>query len=237
MLLEIRDLRVKYGNVEVLHGIDLAVQRGGDRRHPGGQRGGQIDDADGHQRHRASPRPDRSNSTAKPLHKLPGPRRRQRGRHPGARGKAHLRHPHRRGKPHPGRLRAPRCRTDRKDPAVDLRALPHPEGAQRSAGRHAVRRRAADARHRPGPHGQAEDPAPRRALARSGAASGEGHLPDTRADQQGGVTIVLVEQNARRPPSNSPTAAMSWKSGASSSEDSAAALLANPEVQKAYLGG
>ncbi|HEX7598032.1 MAG TPA: ATP-binding cassette domain-containing protein, partial [Polyangia bacterium] len=28
MLLEIRDLRVKYGNVEVLHGINLSVKEG-----------------------------------------------------------------------------------------------------------------------------------------------------------------------------------------------------------------
>lgn len=53
---------------------------------------------------------------------------------------------------------------------------------------------------------------------------------------QSGVTIVFVEQNARLALSW-PTGGMFWKPAGSLLEDSAKGLLANPEVQKAYLGG
>jgi branched-chain amino acid transport system ATP-binding protein len=51
-----------------------------------------------------------------------------------------------------------------------------------------------------------------------------------------GVTIVLVEQNARAALKLAHRGYI-MEVGNIVLEDSAAALLANPEVQKAYLGG
>ena len=90
-------------------------------------------------------------------------------------GRTHLRRPDRRGKPavrsvHPAR--APFCAQCRKSVLL----FPETPGkAQPARGLH-VRRRAADAGHRPGRHGPAQAPAPGRTISGPGPASGRGNF-------------------------------------------------------------
>ena len=71
-----------------------------------------------------------------------------------------------------------------------LQPVPPAEGAGPAEGRHPVRRRAADAGHRPGPHVQPQDPAHGRAVHGPGAGAGG---PDLRHHQGA--------QRPRAPPS------------------------------------
>src|SRR5262249_11415911 len=76
--------------------------------------------------------------------------------------------------------------------------LPDPQGATEATGRDPLRRRAADARHRPGAHVAAEALAPRRAVARPGP---NGRAQDLRGDpgpEQGGG--VGAPGGTERPP-------------------------------------
>ncbi len=118
-----------------------------------------------------------------------------------------------------------------------LAPVPAPEGALRPARRHHVRRRAADARHRPCADEQAAAAAARRAVAGPGAdhhpADLRHHRTAARAD---GVTVFLVEQNANQAlQAGRPRLCAGKRSHRL--QDTGADLLANPQVRKAYLGG
>ena len=76
-----------------------------------------------------------------------------------------------------------------------LRALPRPARAPRSGRRHAVGRRAADARHRARDDARAEDHPARRADRGADAAHGRADPRDHPRAPREGVAILLVEQN------------------------------------------
>ena len=89
---------------------------------------------------------------------------------------------------------APRISTG---PGARLRAVPAAQAAHAPARRHAVGRRAADARHRPRADEPAAPAAARRTVARPRAAD---RAPDLRrhlaTQPRDGLTVFLVEQNA-----------------------------------------
>src|SRR6185503_8660497 len=127
---------------------------------------------------------------------------------PGAGAPPHLRRPHGARQPGAGRLRpAPRRRLlapSRGGRGGRVRALPGAAPAERPARGHALRRRAADAGDRPGPHDPPAPPALRRALPRSGpAAGGRHHHPARGAERAAGPALrgsrVRAGSGARGP--------------------------------------
>ena len=88
-------------------------------------------------------------------------------------------------KPRP-RLLPPRAAAPRAEPRARVRDLPAPRRAAAPERRHALRRRAADARDRPRPDGRAEAADPRRAFARPLAAAGRGAVRADHAHQRRG---------------------------------------------------
>ena len=117
-----------------------------------------------------------------------------------------------------------------------LRPVPPAEGAGPAEGRDPVRRRAADARHRPGPHVRPQDPAHGRTL--HGPRAGAGG-PDLRHHQElqrpAGTTILLVEQNALMALSIAHRGYV-LQTGQIVLTDTGQNLKANDMVRKAYLG-
>src|SRR6201999_314008 len=71
-------------------------------------------------------------------------------------------------------------------PEPRVRAVPAPGRTPGAEGRDDVRRRAADARHRPGDDGPAEDPPARRVVDGHIARAHRAHLRDDRGDQPAG---------------------------------------------------
>ena len=130
---------------------------------------------------------------------LPGHERVELGHLPGARGPGHLPGHDRAGEPRDGRLRPDRAPQASVDDDLErvFDALPPPGRAAQADGRHAVRRRAADARHRPG----ADGPTPSCCCSTSRRWAWRRMLVAqifsiiTEINRQG-TTVLLVEQNA-----------------------------------------
>ena len=153
-LLEVDDIHTYYGNIEALKGISLDGRGGRDRHADRLQRRRQVDDAAldlgahaaarGHDPLRR--RGDRARSPPQEIVQL-GISQSPEGRHCFPRMTvrenldlgAYLR----------------RDERDRRGPRARLRAVPAPQGARAPEGGHDVRRRAADARHRPRADGPA----------------------------------------------------------------------------------
>ena len=159
-VLELRRVHAAYGQIEVLHGIDLAVALGRGARTPRPQRRGQVDDAQGGER------PDGAHQglfpRARASRQRHCARRAGAGRplHPSRRPR-HLPQPHRHREPAADDL----CRGvafARRE--ARLHPLPPPGRAPPPGGRDALGRRATDAGH--GAHAErgARRPAARRDL-------------------------------------------------------------------------
>ena len=117
-----------------------------------------------------------------------------------------------------------------------LELFPRLQGAVQAAGRHAVRRRAADARDRPGADGQAAPAAARRAVDGPGAADRRADLRDRPRDQPAAASPCCW--SSRTPPRRWrwPTAATCWRPARSCSTGTGAELLADDRIRAAYLG-
>ena len=124
-------------------------------------------------------------------------RARAQGPRHGPRGPRRLRGAHHRRKSRDGRVHPHRQGCDRRGRRASVRALPAPQGAPAADGRHAVGRRAADARDGSRADVEAEAPATGRAVDGTGAAQGAeglrdraqgfgrgGHHPADRAERQ-----------------------------------------------------
>ena len=114
--------------------------------------------------------------------------------------------------------------------------FPRLQGARAPEGGHDVRRRAADAGHRPGADGASPScccsTSPRWASPRSWWSASTRR---SREINQQGTTILLVEQNANFALEVS-TRGYVLETGQVALSDRSDALRDNPEVQKAYLG-
>ena len=184
-LLELRDVEARYGAIRALHGVSLDGRRGRGRRAPRRERRRQDDDAArdlrlGPQDGRRSP------STGKSIARAcagggRAPRHRAR-----ARGPRPLRRADGLGEPPHGRVRPRRAQDVQAGGAARARLLPLARGAQRPAGGHAERRRAADARARPRARLAAAPADARRAVARARADGRQGALRDRQAPERGG---------------------------------------------------
>ena len=102
--------------------------------------------------------------------------------------------------------------------------------------RHAVRRRAADARHRPLPDGRAGSGDVRRAVARSRADRGAERAARPCATSIARASPACWWSRTWRSRSSSPAAPMCWRTAASRSPAAARELLADDRVRQAYLG-
>ncbi len=122
-------------------------------------------------------------------------------------------------------------------PRPHLHAVPGPGRAARPDGRHAVRRRAADAGDRPR-HGLGAAPvAARRAVDGAGADDRRHDLrPDRRAAPGGRADDPARSSSASPKRSNPAITAMFSKPAASSSKARTATLMADDRVRRAYLG-
>ena len=110
--------------------------------------------------------------------------------------------------------------------------VPAPAGTRETNRRHAVRRRTADARHRPRADEQAEISDARRTVARHRAAAGENHFRKNCRDQPGAGPDHFARGAKRESRAgNLPVSAMFWKPAKSSLRDNSAALRQNPKVR------
>src|SRR5436190_2095517 len=159
-------------------------RRGRDRRRPRGERGRQDDDPARDLEHRPPRRRDPLRRQ-EPRSARPGGRRSARHRPP-ARRPRNVRRAQRLGEPPPRRIHASRARQGRLRAGTDV--LPVARGAPQPAGRHAQRRRAADARARTCLHAAAAPAPPRRALARPRAAARHRDLPHRQGPERAGGT-------------------------------------------------
>ena len=197
MLLEVEDLHVHYGKIEALTGHLDRGRRGRDRHADRRERRRQDDDpedalraAPGH--HRAL-----SGSTARTSPACPGTSAcvlgicqapEGRGIFPGMTVMENL---------EMGTYARRSGRTTTPTSTGCSTLFPRLAERRTAVGRHAVRWRAADARHRPGADGAAAAAAARRAVdgARAAARSSRSSRSSTEINEQG-TTVLLVEQNA-----------------------------------------
>ena len=154
VVLRLTDVNTYYGAIHALQGIDLEVRRGEIVTLIGANGAGKtttLRTISG----LLHPRQGRSSSTGEDIATSPPHELVTRGHRPCARGPADLLPPDRATRT--CRWAASPAPKAENDEQVDarLRAVPAAQGAARPEGRHAVGRRAADARHRPG----ADDPA------------------------------------------------------------------------------
>lgn len=105
-----------------------------------------------------------------------------------------------------------------------------------ASGAHHERGRAANGGHRPRPHVRARRAAAGRAFAGSFALDGVRAVQALEQVRKADVTILLVEQNARRSLQLSDRGYL-LEQGRIVERNSAAALLDDEAVRKAYLGG
>ena len=196
VLLDVVDLQVRYGAITAIKGISFSVREGEIVALLGRERRGQDDDAEDRVGHAPARRPGRSRFAGQRIDGIPPHRlinlgvcHVPEGRHvfPRMTVEENLR---------PGRVPVPR--PGRGAAGARARPLPAAQGALRAAGRHPVRRRAADARHRPGAHGQAQ------LLLLDEPSMGlaplivEQIFEIVRGINVDGVSVLLVEQNAAR---------------------------------------
>ena len=196
-----RTSHVHYGRIEALKGISLDGRRGRDR-HPDRRQRRRQD------HHAAEPSPGCARSPraaitfdGEDISSCPADQRVVRlgiGQSPEGRGIFPGMTVH--GEP---ATWAPTPAGTRRGIAADLervlRAVPAAGRAAQAGRRHAVRRRAADARHRPGADGQPQAAAARRAVDGSGAAcSSQQIFAIIKEINQQGITVLLVEQNAQQ---------------------------------------
>ena len=137
--------------------------------------------------------------------------------------------------------RARRYRRGRPRRAPNLRArvrdLPAPARAARPARRHAVRRRAADAGHRPRADGRAAAADPRRALARPLAAAGRGDVRADRTPQRARASRSCWSSRTSCRRSRSRTRAYVLDNGRFVLQGSAAELAQRPRTSSAPISG
>ena len=183
--LRFRASRQATGRSMSCSGIDMSIAAGRDRRRARFERRRQVDAQQRHQRHHQAPRRARSGSRAGHHGRCAAEIVEARN-FAGAGGPADLPEPEVKENLELGGFPSRRERTGAQFRA-HLRDLPAPSRAAGAARRHAVRRRAADARDRPRPDGRAEAADPRRALARPLAADGGGDVQPRSDDQQGGA--------------------------------------------------
>ena len=242
-MLEVRDLAVTYGGaVQALRGVSLTVAEGEVVAVLGSNGAGKttlLRAISGTLRlHRG--RVERATVALRRHRPRAAATRRSSSRMrpgPGARGTADLRPAHRGGEP-PGRrawaagTEAAKAQAQR----AGLRAVPGARRAQRPAGRPALRRRAADARDRPGADGQPEAAAARRALARPRAAH---HRPDRRGHRARSTARAprsCWSSRTRRWPSASPTWPTCSTSARCRCPGRPPSSPRTDEVQRLYLG-
>ena len=164
-MLRLTDLHAYYGKSHILHGVDLAVGRGRDRRAPRAQRLGALDHGQDHHgpgARRGLDPPARPGDPRPEGVRHRPPRHRLRAGEP-----RHLPQAHRPPEP------AARRKAQPEDAALVVRrhvqAVPAAEGARAHRGRRAVRRRAADADAVPHADGRSGPDHDRRADRRPGA--------------------------------------------------------------------
>ena len=195
-MLEVTDIHTYYGNIEALKGVSLTVEEGEIVTLIGSNGAGQVDDAALDQRpqrpaHRLDPLPGRE------IARMAAAGDRLARRLAVARGPALLPAHDRPREPRPRRLPAQRRQgRDRRGHGPRLRPVPAPEGARAPEGGHDVRRRAADARHRPRADGR-----PQLLLLDEPSMGIAPILVDRIYEtiqeiNRQGMTILLVEQNA-----------------------------------------
>src|SRR3989304_2489402 len=162
-MLEIETLSVAYGAIQALRGVSLSVGEGSIVTLIGANGAGKttlLRTISGLLRPGSGRVAfDGRDITGRPGHPGEAGRRRREARSlPRPRGAPELRGPHGQGQPPDRRLsRVPPPREGRGPgrPGARGHALPRPPAAPAPDGRHALRRRAADAGHRPRPHGAA----------------------------------------------------------------------------------
>ena len=181
VILSVDDLHVYYGNIAAVKGLSFQVREGEIVTLIGSNGAGKSTTL----RTISGPDP----AAQGPDH-LPGQADHQRptatrssalGHLPLARGPPDLPAHDRRREPRPRRVPAQGQGGDRRGPRPGPRAVPAARRAHQPEGRHHVRRRAADARRRPGDDGQAQGPAARRAVDGSGPGAGRPDLRHHRA--------------------------------------------------------
>ena len=126
---------------------------------------------------------------------------------------------------------------DREGHGARAGAVPAAAGAAQAAGRHAVRRRAADARGRAGADEPAQAAAARRAVDGARADADPADLRDHHGDQPSGTvrpSCWSSRTRSRRCPA--PTGRTCWKPAGSSRRAPGQQLLNDPAVKDAYLG-
>ena len=113
--------------------------------------------------------------------------------------------------PRARRLPAARRRASSEDLDRVFELFPRLRGARDAEGGHDVRRRAADARHRPGADGRADAAAARRALDGHRADPRRAHLRDDRARSTSRARRSCWSSRTRTSRSTSPSAATCWR--------------------------
>ena len=140
------------------------------------------------------------------------------------------------GEPRHGRIRPQGPQRHGRGLRPGVLAVSAARRAQDAAGRHDVRRRAADARDRPGAHGAAAGcccwTSRRWGLRRS--SSGRSSRSSREINEQG-TTILLVEQNANQALARAHRAFV-LETGTITHSGTGRELLSNPAIKEAYLG-
>ena len=236
MLLEIKDLAVRYEGAEVVKGVSMHLERRRDRHPHRQQRGRQDRPSSGPYRGSRLPTSGRDLVRRQAGGRPQPQRHRQAGHRPGAPRPRPVPLHVRGREPEDGRLPAQGQEGDQEGPGGDTDALPAAQGAGPPAGLHPQRGRAADARHRLRGHVQAAHPAARRAVDGALAADGHRDRQDRRArSTRLGTTVLLVEQNSRLALKLAKRAYV-LETGNIVVEGAAEELMHSEHVRKAYLG-
>ena len=127
-------------------------------------------------------------------------------------------------------------RVENRGPRAGLRLVPVPRGPAFRGCRRPLRRRAPDAGHRAGADGVAHDAAARRTLVGPRPEDRRADLrPSAHAGRDEGLTVLLVEQNARSALSIAHQGVV-LNLGRLVVHDDAAVLAADDQLRHAYLG-
>lgn len=233
--LELRDLRVSYGKVEALHGISVHVEQGEIVTILGANGAGKtttLTTISGLRK----PSGGSILFQGRPLHTIPSHEIVRLGITQSPEGRRVFGTLSVRENLDLGAFTSKDRGRFRQDTEMDIRPLPPPRGTGRAACRNPLP--AANSRCSPSPARSWPTPMCCSSTSRPSACAAAGAArSSTRAqDQPPAVTVILVEQNAR--------AALKLASrgyvievGRVVMEDASEALLANPDVQAAYLGG